>query len=156
MRPINYIVVHCTESQPTEKLGDLKNKWREKTTLKSPPFHFIIHPNGEVEKLLWEGFVAPGSNAKNKECIHIAYMGGINHEGNPVDNRTQRQNEALFYKLVQLSDDFRDAQIIGLRDLPDEKTVNPCFDVKEWIKNYVPDLSLDKEDMLMEDELMAA
>jgi N-acetylmuramoyl-L-alanine amidase len=149
MRPIKYIVVHCTETQPTETLKSLRAKWSEENKGATPPFHFLVLADGEIEKLSWAGFITPNDSPNNKESVHIAYVGGLNCNGKPADTRTQRQKEALFYKLVQLSDEFRDAQIVGCSDFPEAKNDSPCFDVKEWIRNYEPDLSVDTEDLLL-------
>lgn len=149
MRPIKYIVVHCTETQPTETLKSLRAKWSEQNKGATPPYHFLVLADGEIVKLNWAGFVASNDFPNNKESVHIAYVGGLNSNGKAADTATQRQKEALFYKLVQLSDDFKDAQIVGCNDFPEAQTENPCFNVREWIRNYEPDLSMDTEDLLL-------
>ena len=60
----------------------------------------------------------------------------------------------MFNKLVALSEKYPDATILGHRDLSPDKDGDgvietsewvkhcPSFDVKEWLKNYTPDLDL--------------
>lgn len=52
MRTINYLVVHCTATQPTAKIEDIKNYWRKSLGWKSPGYHYIIKADGEIVPLL--------------------------------------------------------------------------------------------------------
>jgi len=133
MKTINRIVVHSTGTDTKKKVKDF---FTEKGV---PLFHYIIARDGEVSQLCFE----PWSLNHDEGSIHIAYIGGINRSGNPLDNRSPLQQEALFYKLVEFSSRYDDLKIIGAED---SKT-NPAFDVGEWRKNYEPNFSLDKEQM---------
>jgi len=64
---------------------------------------------------------------------------GVSLRGFSSDTRTPVQEEALFNKLVALSVKYPSASIIGHNDL--DATANcPGFTVKDWLKNYEPDL----------------
>lgn len=140
-RNIKYIVVHCTATQPTATLEAIKHYWKEvRKWGDTPGYHYLIHRDGEITQLLEDGMESFGAYGHNKECIHIAYIGGIDKDGKPLDNRTAAQKEAMFNKLVALSEKYRQAEIIGHRDFPGVAKACPCFDVKEWIRNYIPDL----------------
>lgn len=84
---------------------------------------------------------ATGSVSVGFPAIHIAYAGGRNRSGALGDTRTPMQEETLFNKLVALTVKYTGATIIGHNEL-DASANCPGFSVKEWIKNYEPDLSL--------------
>jgi N-acetylmuramoyl-L-alanine amidase len=76
----------------------------------------------------------------NSNCINIAYLGGIDKVGKPIDNRSDAQKHAMFDLIVSLTEKYKGAEPCGHRDFPNVAKACPCFDVKEWLKNYEPDL----------------
>ena len=142
MREIKYIVVHCTATQPDTKIGSIQNYWREKLGWKNPGYHYIIKRNGEIVRLQSEKLIANGVGGNNQFAIHISYIGGIDKNNVPIDNRTGAQKHALFNKLISLSEKYPQAMILGHRDFPGVTKMCPSFDVKEWLKHYIPDFDL--------------
>lgn len=59
--------------------------------------------------------------------------------GNPIDNRTPAQVRAMFNKLVALSEKYPGAEILGHRDFPGVTKRCPSFDVKQWLRDYIPE-----------------
>jgi N-acetylmuramoyl-L-alanine amidase len=59
------------------------------------------------------------------------------------DTKTPNQEEALFNKIVALSIKYPSAAIMGHDEL-EPGSISPGFNVKEWIRNYEPDLNLSK------------
>ena len=153
-RTIKYIVVHCTASSPTATIESIQQFWKNELKWKNPGYHYIIKRNGEIVCINNEENISNGVAGNNKHSIHIAYIGGISKEGAPQDNRTSAQSHALFNKLVALSEKYPGAEILGHRDFSPDKNNNgvieqfewikycPCFNVREWLKNYVPDIGL--------------
>lgn len=85
--------------------------------------------------------VSNGVQGHNATAINIAYVGGINSKGKPVDNRTQAQKQAMITLLKQLKKRFPGAQIMGHRDIwgSDPKKWKkwcPCFDAKKELSQY--------------------
>jgi len=141
MRQINYIVVHCTATPPTATVEAIKKYWKEvKGWGDTPGYHYLIHRNGEIEELLDESKISYGAYGHNPECVHISYIGGIDENGKPLDNRTSAQKHSMFDKLVELSEKYASAKILGHRDFPNVAKACPSFDVREWLRNYEPDL----------------
>lgn len=138
MRLIKHIVVHCTATDATKKAKDFYVENQK------PMFHYVIERDGQIVQLSHEPFSVEAIEEYDAGSIHIAYIGGIDKTKKPVDNRTTRQKEALFYKLVELSARYKNVNIMGAGDLGSSKN-SPGFDVKEWIKNYEPNFSLDVE-----------
>ena len=88
MRNIKYIAVHCTATPQTTSIDSIMNFWKTNLGWKMPGYHFIIKPDGEVAKLLSVDKVSNGVRGFNSETINIAYIGGIDKNGKPIDNRT--------------------------------------------------------------------
>jgi len=141
MRTINYIVVHCTATPPTATVEAIQKYWKEvKGWGDTPGYHYLILRNGEVRQLLDEDKMSYGAYGHNKECVHVSYIGGVDENGKPKDNRTSAQTHSMFNKLVELSEKYPQAKILGHRDFPNVKKACPSFDVREWLRNYEPDL----------------
>lgn len=137
MRKINYLVVHCTATQPNTKISSIQNYWKSELKWKSPGYHFIIEANGNVVNLLPIDKVSNGVAGHNSEIINISYVGGIDFKGNPKDTRTEAQKEALLILLKKLKKEFPSAKIQGHRDFKGVKKACPSFDAKTEYQNIV-------------------
>lgn len=113
---VRYIVVHSTQTLPHELHLSLV-------------YHFIIHRNGKV--------VAGKKILSTDGCIQIAYLGGVDKDRNVLDTKTEKQNDALYNTLVKLSEKHSGAKIVSAEDVFGKQN-NPGFDVKDWLKNYIP------------------
>jgi N-acetylmuramoyl-L-alanine amidase len=140
-REVKYIVIHCTATQPETTIESIQRYWKEVKGWKDVPgYHYLIKPSGEIVKLLDESKNSYGVYAHNNECISISYIGGIDKTGKAKDTRTRKQETAMFNKIVELSNRYPQAKIVGHRDFPGVKKACPSFDVKTWLANYKPDL----------------
>ena len=135
MRPIKYIAVHCTATAQSAKVENIQNYWREHLGWKTPGYHFIIKPNGEVVRLLPIDQVSNGVAGFNQSTINISYIGGVTAKNVPVDNRTPGQKAALTLLLTNLKAAFPNAIIQGHRDFPKVKKACPSFDAKTEYQN---------------------
>jgi N-acetylmuramoyl-L-alanine amidase len=154
MRTIKYLVVHCTATSPYAQIEAIQAYWKLQLGWKNPGYHYIIKRNGEVVCLNSEENISNGVAGYNKNAIHISYIGGIDKDSKPVDNRTDEQKRAMYNLLIELSDKYKDATILGHRDFSPDKDGDgkieyyefikacPAFDVKEWLKAYTPDIDL--------------
>ena len=128
-RHIKYIIVHSTatfDPKVSQFYGD---------------FHFVVERGGEIKKIHPETTILKNVVAADNEAIHVAYAGGRAKSGNLGDTRTPVQEEALFNKLVALSVKYPSARIMGHDEF--EASANcPGFPVKEWLKNYEPEIAL--------------
>lgn len=138
MRAITRIFVHCTASwQNTTTIESLKAEFKAKGW-KNPGYHYVIFPNGNIIQMLDEAKVANGVKNYNKRSIHVAYVGGIEKEnGNivSVDNRTPIQKLALFDLLTKLKLRYRNALVMGHRDISPDINHNGVVDAWERIKD---------------------
>jgi N-acetylmuramoyl-L-alanine amidase len=137
-RNIKYIVVHCTATQPDATIEAIKRYWKEKLGWHNNGYHYIIKRDGIVENITHEAMIANGVAGFNTASIHLSYIGGVDKNNKPIDNRTDAQKEAMFNLIVNLSHKYPQAEIKGHRDFPNVHKDCPSFDVKTWLKNYEP------------------
>ena len=141
MRRIDRIFVHCTAShQLTTTEASLRNEFK-RNGWKSPGYHYVIKPDGNIIQMLDESEVANGVKNYNKHSIHVAWIGGITYKDEKkgrkivnIDNRTEEQKLALFDLLTKLKLKYRSAMIMGHRDISPDLNHNGIIDPWERIK----------------------
>ena len=131
MREINYLVVHCTATQPDAKIESIQNYWRKNLGWKSPGYHYVIKADGEIVPLLSIDKVSNGVAGYNSQIINISYIGGIDKAGKPKDTRTEEQKYSILKLLKDLKKRFPSAKIQGHRDFPKVAKACPSFDAKK-------------------------
>ena len=135
MRDIKYIVVHCTATPQTTSVESIKQYWKTHLGWKMPGYHFMIKPDGEIIQLLEIEKISNGVKGFNSVSINISYIGGVDSENKPIDNRTPAQRRSLTDLLTKLKKEFPKAIIQGHRDFPNVKKACPSFNAKEEYKN---------------------
>lgn len=113
---IQYIVVHSTQTLPTELHYAF-------------PFHYIIYKSGAT--------VRDKKIIQTDKAIHLAYAGGIDKDRKITDTRTEEQSESLFKLLFSLSEKYPMARIYNADEILG-KSNNPGFKVRDWLKTYIP------------------
>jgi N-acetylmuramoyl-L-alanine amidase len=131
MREINYLIVHCTATQPDAKIKSIQNYWRKNLGWKSPGYHYIIKPDGEIVPLLSIDKISNGVAGYNSQIINISYIGGIDKSGKPKDTRTEEQKSSILKLLKDLKKRFPSVKIQGHRDFPKVAKACPSFDAKK-------------------------
>lgn len=139
MRQIKRIFVHCTAGSQKQTIDDLKAEFRRKGWI-YPGYHYVVDTKGGVHQLLSIEEVSNGVQGYNSTAINVAYMGGIDANGKPMDNRTPEQKDALTLMLHKLKQMFPDAEIMGHRDIwgtnkSKWKKMCPCFNAIEEYKD---------------------
>ena len=146
MRNIKYIAVHCTASSQHATIKELLLEFKRKGWSK-PGYHYIVDVSGKVFNTLSEDEVSNGVKGFNSNLINVAYIGGIDAKGKPVDNRTEEQKKSLLLLLKALKKKYPNAVIQGHRDFSPDTNKNgivdpwerikacPCFDAKVEYKN---------------------
>jgi N-acetylmuramoyl-L-alanine amidase len=144
MREIKHIVIHCTATPQTATVASIQRYWREVLKWKSPGYHRLIESKGLKHRLAPDEAICNGVAGFNKNSLHVSYIGGVDGNGKPIDNRTELQKSAL-YEIVHIwAEKYPDAKIMGHRDFsrdlnrdgvlqPSEwAKACPSFDVREW------------------------
>lgn len=138
MRHIKFIAVHCTATPQSATLKNLLRYWKEELQWEAPGYHYLIKPDGEIEQLLPENKISNGVSGFNACTINVSYIGGINSEGKPADNRTPEQKAAMQFLLENLKERYPKALILGHQDFPGVNKACPCFNAKEEYKALNP------------------
>lgn len=138
MREIKYIFIHCTATFQNATVQGIQRYWRERLGWKSPGYHRLIEASGKVHELLPYDKVSNGVKGYNANSIHISYIGGIDSESRPMDNRTPEQVMAMIQLIYEAKRMFPKAVVLGHRDVLQRRTAEwkdcPSFDVKAWLK----------------------
>ncbi|MRX40400.1 N-acetylmuramoyl-L-alanine amidase [Flavobacterium sp. LC2016-23] len=127
-RNIKYIVVHCTATSQKTSISAIQSYWQKQLGWKMPGYHFIVKPDGEIVELLSIDKVSNGVQGFNSVSINISYIGGVDENNKPIDNRTPAQKASLLKKLKELKLKFPLAKIQGHRDFPNVHKACPSFD----------------------------
>jgi N-acetylmuramoyl-L-alanine amidase len=135
MREINYIVIHCTATQPNATKQSILNYWKNVLKWKSVGYHRLIDANGVIHELAKYEQVTNGVKGYNSESIHFSYIGGVDEKGKPKDTRTPKQKESLLYLIKQARKLYPKAIIQGHRDFPNVKKACPSYSAREEYKN---------------------
>jgi N-acetylmuramoyl-L-alanine amidase len=130
MRNIKYIVVHCTATPQSTTIDSIQNYWRTNLKWKSPGYHKVVKANGEVITLADDEAICNGVAGYNSLSVHVSYIGGVDSRGNPVDNRTQGQKDAISQVLHAWKQKYPSAIIQGHRDFPKVNKACPSFNAK--------------------------
>lgn len=134
-RNIKYIAIHCTATSQNTRVESIQKYWREKLGWKNAGYHIIVKPDGSAVQLLPIDKVSNGVRGFNSVSINISYIGGIDSNGKPSDNRTEAQKETLLKIVKEYKEIFPEAIIQGHRDFPKVKKACPSFDAKGEYKD---------------------
>ena len=135
MRKIDYIVIHCTATQPTAKKESILNYWKNTLKWKTVGYHRLIDANGVIHELAKYEQVTNGVKGYNSNSIHFSYIGGVDEYNNPKDTRTLKQKESLLYLIKQAKQQFPDAIVQGHKDFKGVAKACPSFNAKKEYEN---------------------
>lgn len=136
MRRIDYIVVHCTATPQDTTIASIIRYWKDVLKWKSPGYHYIIDAVGTVTQLQSEDKLANGVKGHNANSIHISYIGGVEMNGKPVDNRTAPQKAAIIATIQRLKRKYPNAKVQGHRDFPGVAKACPSYDPKKEYADF--------------------
>ena len=135
MRQIKRIFIHCTAGPQTQTVEEIQKYWKTHNKWNSPGYHYIIKPDGEIVNLQPEDKPSNGVQGYNSTSINVCYIGGVDKQGRPVDNRTDAQKASLIAILKDLKSRYPDAEILGHREIWGQDPSKwhkmcPCFPAK--------------------------
>lgn len=133
MREIKYIAVHCTAGNQTTTVKELELEFKRKGW-KNPGYHYVVTVDGNIHQLLDTEKISNGVRGYNSVTVNVAYTGGIDAVGKPVDNRTDEQKKSLRQLLKLMRDKFPKAIIQGHRDFSPDLNHDGKIEKNEWIK----------------------
>jgi N-acetylmuramoyl-L-alanine amidase len=130
MRKIKFIVVHCTAGRPNQATESILDYWKRVLKWKSVGYHKLINENGSVETLSSDEHPTNGVRGHNHHSIHVCYKGGFD----AIDTRTQAQKIALTVVLTAYKKKYKNAIILGHRDLSPDLNKDGKITSNEWVK----------------------
>ena len=132
MRPINEIIIHCTDTPITMDIGAAKiDEWHKEKGWDCVGYHFVVKLNGEIEPGRAIDKVGAHCKWHNKYTIGICYVGGrvvSNGKVSFQDTRTPEQIRSLYLLVKFLLHCYPSiTKVSGHNDYSLKKC--PCFDV---------------------------
>lgn len=146
MRNVQYIVIHCTATPQSTSVESIQRHWRNVLGWRNPGYHILIEANGTRNFLAPFEKVVNGAKGWNPIAIHISYIGGVDQNNRPLDNRTDLQKAGLLTSIREALEYCRSLglprpQIIGHHDFPGVAKACPSFNAKKeyaWITSGTP------------------
>ena len=137
-RKVTKIVVHCAYT-PEGKEFDIYDieRWHKERNFRTVGYHYVILLDGTIQRGRELDETGAHVRGHNEETIGICYIGGYANDANktPKDTRTSAQCESITTLLKYLKLVYKDAEIVGHRDLANRDC--PCYDAKNEYKNLV-------------------
>ena len=131
MREINYIILHCADTEPDENIDitDI-DRWHRDQGWACVGYHYVIPVNGELQ--VGRKLEVKGAHCRsyNQDSIGICYVGG-RRNGMLADTRTPAQRETMRKLVLELLERFPKAKVCGHHDFNSIKAC-PCFNVVPW------------------------
>ena len=128
MRAISYLAIHCSATPQTTTVESINSYWKRVLGWRAPGYHFIIKANGEIVQLLPIEQISNGVAGYNKNTINICYIGGVDRNNKPIDNRTKEQKASLLKVIKEMKALFPTAIVKGHYQFPNVKKACPSFD----------------------------
>ena len=133
----NYIVVHCSQTRPSQKIGAKEiDRWhRERGWLKIG-YAKVIKRDGTVEQGRDDDELQAHVKNYNHISTSVCVVGGAKEENWKLgeDNFTSEEWESLKKVLEELVIKYPEARIVGHYELDERKTC-PNFNVREYLLN---------------------
>lgn len=130
-RNIDTLFLHCTATPQTTTITSIQDHWK-RLGWKNPGYHIIVKPNGEWSVLLNFNGVSNGVKGHNSTSINISYIGGIDRNGNPMNNMTPQQIEVFKTIIIELRSKIKSLKIRGHNEV--SKKACPSFNTNYWLK----------------------
>lgn len=129
MKHIDYLVIHCADTYAHMDIGRTEiDKWHKARGWNGIGYHYVVRRDGTIEPGREEDQMGAHVAGHNGYSIGICYAGGKGANGQPEDNRTYEQRNALRLLVNELRKKYPSARVVGHRDLAPGKAC-PCFDV---------------------------
>ena len=138
MRLITLLIIHCSAVAPFQTSSvEQINEWHLAQGWKNGcGYHYVIRRDGSIEKGRPEEMIGAHCLHHNKHSIGVCYEGGIDANGKHTDTRTKAQKESMRTLLVELTERYPNALIIGHNTFSSKDC--PCFDAAKEYQDLQP------------------
>ena len=133
MRRLTEIIVHCTATREGKNytVEDIRH-WHKKRGFSDIGYHYVIYLDGSVHEGRPIERVGAHCEGHNISTIGIAYVGGLDKDGNPKNTLTPRQEESLYNLIQELMEKYPSIVSVSGHRAYAAKAC-PCFDVPQWL-----------------------
>jgi N-acetylmuramoyl-L-alanine amidase len=129
----DYIIIHCSATPPSMDIGAREIRaWHKERGWTDIGYHHVINRHGKLEMGRPTLFVGAHARGFNRTSVGICLVGGVDNTNHPDANYTVAQWEALARLVTACKNMYREAVVLGHRDLPGVTKDCPCFDVPAW------------------------
>lgn len=132
-RKITHLFVHTTATRQNATVTAIQNYWRNRLGWRNPGYHIILPKEG-FTVLADFNTVSNGARGYNAHGVHISYIGGIDHNTRPIDNRTEEQSRLIRVFIEEMVKRFPDIKVIGHNEVSNKAC--PCFQVKDEYPDF--------------------
>ena len=102
-------------------------------------YNYFVQPSGEILALcgidkspfIEADEIVNGVAGWNSKTISIAYSGGIDRYGKPLNTLTEKQKISIQFLITQFKSQFKGIKVRGHRDFPGVKKACPSLNVAE-------------------------
>lgn len=138
----DYIAVHCSATKPSQNVDEVEiRRWHQAKGWQDIGYNIVIPRYGTIQVGRPLDYVGAHVEGYNNRALGICLVGGIAEaDGQPEDNFTPKQREALLVALRFCRLYAPGALIRGHRDFPGVAKACPSFDVRAWLAAVAPEL----------------
>ena len=136
-RTTEAIIIHTTATgwQKPETVDSIREMHVKIRGFRDIGYHYLIGLEGEK----WVGrkpinSVGAHVGGFNNRTLGVSYVGGLGPDGKPKDTRTPKQTAALITVLKPLLRLYRNAVVLGHRDLSPDLDHDGLIEWNEYIK----------------------
>ena len=133
MRDIKRIILHCTATKEGAHYDvETIRAWHLQRNFSDIGYHYVIYLDGSIN--LGRPVFLQGAHVRgeNKDSIGIAYVGGLDLDGNPKDTMTGMQEVGFLQLYNSLETTFGKLDLHGHNEYSNKSC--PCFIVREKYK----------------------
>lgn len=131
-RNVTRLVFHCTATSQNATVEGILRYWRNKLKWRNPGYHIIIKPDGSWTLLSDFNNITNGVQGINSTSLHVSYIGGIDKNGRPIDNRTDKQKEILEIIYNEFKEKMKNLTFHGHYEFSNKAC--PSYNVKDFIE----------------------
>ena len=132
------IVIHCSATPPDRDIGrdEIDRLHRARGWKGGCGYHFVVRRDGTLE--CGREVTKVGAHAKgyNGHSVAVCLIGGVDTDGKPEANFTDRQWAALERVVAALRLVWPAAEVMGHNEIA--RKACPSFNVQEWLAASVP------------------
>ena len=133
MREIKRVILHCTATTEGKDYSvETIRKWHLKRGWSDIGYHYLIYLDGSINQGRNVFTQGAHTRGENEDSIGIAYVGGLDKDGEPKDTMTLYQDIAFMRLFEALSVTFGKLDLHGHNEFSNKAC--PSFDVQEKYK----------------------